>query len=358
MTYFPRIFYSDETKDFENMRSRMSTSIATEEKKEDGTENDEEKEERERRNELKREKMEKDQKEREVDMIPYQVRLRALGRAGASRSLRFKRLRKPRLLGQFVTQENKNVSKRSSPPPAPGSGKMLESVMSQNKDLKSDDEKISDETKRHAISSSSRKHPKHSSRSKLGEATRRRKVDIDRIERVWNDLEYPVQERMSFLCKYSQAEDAINLRPVVDASVRLCELILMRETVLSKMRSLQENPKRRMKWEHVFTKEESEYLTRVECSIDAVDYFGVPNFFRLAAVVKNLSKKCLDLLQYLRRDFGEVLTYRGADYLQCLHSSESIESGWQGSDWRKANMPPLVRYVTNPYLRRMNDHVL
>eukprot|EP00938_MAST-03A_sp_MAST-3A-sp1_P002308 g2308.t1 len=163
---------------------------------------------------------------------------------------------------------------------------------------------------------------------------------------------------MSFLCKYSQAEDAINLRPVVDASVRLCELILMRETVLSKMRSLQENPKRRMKWEHVFTKEESEYLTRVECSIDAVDYFGVPNFFRLAAVVKNLSKKCLDLLQYLRRDFGEVLTYRGADYLQCLHSSESIESGWQGSDWRKANMPPLVRYVTNPYLRRMNDHVL
>ena len=67
----------------------------------------------------------------------------------------------------------------------------------------------------------------------------------------------------------------MNLRPVVDASVRLCELILMRETVLSKMHALQENPKRRTKWEHVFTTEESEFLSRVECSIDAVDYFGV-----------------------------------------------------------------------------------
>ena len=46
---------------------------------------------------------------------------------------------------------------------------------------------------------------------------------------------------------------------------------------------------------NMFHKEESEYLTRVECSIDAVDYFGVPNFFRLAAVVKNLSKKCVEL---------------------------------------------------------------
>ena len=230
-------------------RSRMSTSIATEEKKDDTTEKDDEKEERERRNELKRMKMEKDQKEREVDMIPYQVRLRALGRAGASRSLRFKRLRKPRLLGQFVTQEDKNVSKRSSTP-APGSGKMFESVMSQNSDFKND-EKILDETKRHDVSSSSssRKHPKHSSRSKLGEHERR-KADIDRIERVWNDLEYPVQERMSFLCKYSQAEDAINLRPVVDASVRLCELILMRETVLSDAFSSGKSQET-YEWEHV-----------------------------------------------------------------------------------------------------------
>jgi len=356
-------------------RSRLSNSISTplsvsdKGKEEEGENKDEDEEEARKSNEeKKRMKMEKQQKERNVDLIPYQLRLRALGRAGASRNLRFRRLRKPRLLGQFVkkNQENKNAAtslKRSLQPPAAPhtTRKKNDTNRISSSNLNNDNDEIQkslvDEAKR-GYASLSRNHHIHRTRSELGEATKRRKEDIDRIERVWNDLEYPVQERMAFLCKYSEPENAMNLRPVIDMSVQLCELILMRETVLFKMRSLQDNPKKRLKWEHVFTAKEFEFLSQVKCSIDTVDYFGVSNFFRLAAIARKLTGKCVELLQYLRRDFGEILTYRGADYLQCLRSSESIESAWQGSDWRKAAMPPLVKYLTNPYLRRMGDSVL
>ena len=130
-------------------------------------------------------------------MIPQRVRLRVLGRAGASRSLRFRRLRKPRLLGQFVTQEDRNVLKRSSPPAAPGSGNLkISHDTDVTKHCSINEEKNADESIRHDVSlssSSSTKHAKQTSRSKLADATRRRKAEIDRIERVWNDLEYPVR---------------------------------------------------------------------------------------------------------------------------------------------------------------------
>lgn len=294
--------------------------------------------------------------------LPRALRARALGRAGATRTLTFRRPRRHRRLGEEYFDRIEKTHRKLE---APTSQEIAETKLSSHiPDAESS-------TKNEVTTNTDDVETNESFSTTLADAERRErrmkrlareredKKDIKRIERVWDTLEYPTQHRMDFLCKYSTPEHAKLMRAIVPLLEEVSELIVMREGVLNKMRDVKINQTHRRKWETLFTNEEFENLERVDCAIDVVDFFGVPTFLRLGAIVKSLSSKCSERLERMRHDFNEVVTFRGTDYLSVLETSSTFEASWSvHSEWRKHDIPPHVPYTTNPFLRRLGDAAL
>ena len=162
------------------------------------------------------------------------------------------------------------------------------------------------------------------------------------------------------------------------------------------MFKLQKNPKLKLSYEEALHDETTELLHEHNCWIDPVDLFGMPTFVRLSKVcplrarararlhahvlsdasspraaptpaallrspklVRLVSQKCLNHCEDIMDNFGEVITYRGADYVKTIEAAAEVEAAWASfrGDWRTMPMPGKSTYQSNTFLRRLGEQV-
>ena len=149
------------------------------------------------------------------------------------------------------------------------------------------------------------------------------------------------------------------LRGLIPQIVLCAEVIYCREQLLGKMFALQKNPKLKLSYEEAVDAELKRVLVANDSYIDAVDLFGMPTFVRLSRLVTKLSGACSEHLAALYNQYGEVITYRGANYAKVVEAAADVEAKWAKfrGDWRKMPMPRKATYEKNPFLRRLGESV-
>ena len=287
------------------------------------------------------------------------TRTRALGSSTARKTIKLRRPRRPRLLGRFVEEETSGetvgtttstatttrpltVSRVSSAPTDGGRSSMIY----EDEPI---DPTLSESTNVRVRTDTKKFYETHTKRSDDDDAA----TDSKRVEAIWNVLEFPMQDRLDFLVKFSSPTSARHLRDVVRILEKFSRTFAMRRAVHEKMRSVQDASKM-IRWETVFTPRDVSFLKSSDCYLDAVDFFGVSTFWRLAHVAQRLSLRCNKALETLRSEFDQGATFRGTDCGAILRDGAAIEASWsKRGDWRRAEIPKRVAYSTNPFLRRL-----